>query len=437
MMQVFSYIAVIFLLFFPKLLWAQQELTLHFMREVAQATVTNPALFPEKKMVISLPSFASNYGNNAFTYRDLIKKTTGDSTILDIDNVIDKLEGRNILQNQTSIELLRVHFRLHKNLYASVVMNEFFNTQFSYSRDLVEFLWNGNAGSTGRRIALNPDLHAVYYREMGLGLGYRWGNLRIGVNGKFLSGLANITTANENTTIFTDPETYAITIATDYQVNTAGIENFRADALSAALNLKNKGVALDVGLAYQVRKWEVSASFINYGFIRWQDDVINYANQGNFQYDGIGLSNYFDAGDFSFDQLLDSLKNTFRPKETHAGYKSNLVPKTYFSAVYHHNPFLSFGALMYTDWLREPQHALTSYASFAINQIWNIGFSYSIKNQTYNNVGLSLRVGKGNVQAFLVSDNFINTLMPKSAKNVNFRWGINFQINKIRGVNFR
>jgi hypothetical protein len=67
MKQMIYYIIGIFLLFFPKLLWAQQELTLHFMREVAQATVTNPALFPEKKIVISLPSFASNYGNNAFT----------------------------------------------------------------------------------------------------------------------------------------------------------------------------------------------------------------------------------------------------------------------------------------------------------------------------------------------------------------------------------
>ena len=431
------YIVHILWLIFPTHAWGQQELTLHFMQDVAQASVTNPAFFPEKKLVIGFPSFASNYGNNAFTYNDLIRKTAGNSVILDIDNVIDKLDNRNILQSQTSIELLRTHFKLGENVYASVVLNEFFSTKFKYSRNLIDLLWNGNAGSIGRNTTLNPDLQAVYYRELGLGWGYRWGNFRIGIQGKFLAGLADITTARENTTLFTDPDTYAITIHTDYQVNTSGIDNFREEPLRATLNLKNKGVALDAGVAYRVHKWEVAASIINYGFIRWQDDVTNYSNQGSLWYDGIGLDSYFDAGNFNFDNLLDSLKNTFRPKETRVHYRSKLVPETYFSLSYYPNPFLSVGALFYTDWLKDSQHAFTAYTNYAVNQVLKIGFSYSVKNQTYNNVGFALMMEAGKIQAFLVSDNFVNTLTPKSAKNVNFRWGINLQIARPKVIDFR
>lgn len=432
-----SYIVSIVWMVIPLHAWGQQELTLHFMQEVAQASVTNPAFFPEKKLVIGLPSFASNYGNNAFAYNDLIRKTAGDTTILDVDNVIDKLENRNILQNQTSIELLRVHFRLVENLYAAVLLNEFFTTKFKYSRDLIDLLWNGNAGSIGRNTAINPDLRTAYYRELGLGLGYRWGKFRIGIQGKFLAGLADITTTRENTTVFTDPDTYAITIRTDYQINTAGIDNFKADPLNAALSLKNKGVALDAGLAYRVHKWEVAASIINLGFIQWQDDVRNYSNQESLLYDGIGLNSYFDDGDFNFDNLLDSLKNTFRPKETYENYRSHLVPETYFSISYHPSPFLSLGTLWYTDWLEDPQHAFTACANIAMNQVLKVGLSYSVKNQTYNNVGLALMMEAGKVQAFLVSDNFVNTFIPKSVKNVNFRWGINFQIDKPKSIDFR
>lgn len=431
------YIIAILCFFFPRQAMSQQELTLHFMQDVAQAGITNPAFFPEKKWVISVPSFAFNYGNNAFAYNDLIRKTAGDSTILDIDRVIDKLENENILQNQTNIELLRVHFRIVDNLYASVALNEFFSIKFLYSQDLIDLVWNGNAGSIGKTVALNPNLHAAYYRGLTMGLGHVWKNFRIGVQGKFLAGLADITTTRENSTIFTDSQTYAISINTDYQINTSGIDNFREDPLSAALNLRNKGIALDAGFALRLHKWKVAASISNFGFIRWQDNVTNYSNQEVLLYDGIGLNSYFDNGDFNFDNFLDSLKTTFKPKETYIKYRSNLMPKTYFSINYNPTSFLNLGTLLYTDWLEKPQHAFATYAGFTINKLFEVGFSYSAKNKTYNNFGLALKAESDKIQAFLVSDNFVNTFFPKSAKNVNFRWGINFLISDSKMFDFR
>ena len=68
-----SIIAAILILNTVKIM-AQQEQSLHFLQNVWQSNLTNPALVSDKKFQIMLPSIYFNVNSKDFTINDLFKK---------------------------------------------------------------------------------------------------------------------------------------------------------------------------------------------------------------------------------------------------------------------------------------------------------------------------------------------------------------------------
>lgn len=404
--------------------FSQQELNLHFMDQVIQSNVTNPALFTEDTLVIALPGMAYNYGNNAFTFKNLIKKQSG-RNVLDIENVLPKLHKRNVLQNQLNIDLLRIQLRV-KKLFFTFLISEKMSIKFNYSKDLIDLLWNGNASRVGETISVGPSIHARYYRELGLGIGTNVNRWILGARIKLLVGLADLDTKNDEVFVYTNPEAYQTMVTTNFVFNTSGEDKFLDKPFSGAMNFNNRGIAADLGVTFEPNTaWKFSASINNFGFIKWKDDISNYRSNASFSYDGLHINNFFEMDTFKTKHLIDTLKSTFLPKVSSYSYRSYQIPRMYLSGRYTINQRYSAGLLLYTEIYRNEEPALNAYLQRRFGRLFSIGVSYSIKNRLYNNWGLSATYTKKKFQAFFVTDNFFNVFNIKDSKNINFRAGIN------------
>ncbi len=406
-------------------LFAQQELTLYFTDNVIQAAALNPSFVPNEKTVVGLPSFVFNYGNNAFTYNDLIKKRADDSTYLDIGNVIPGLGKANIIQTQQNLDLIRLYYR-HNNIHFNFHISEKFSTKVAYSSALIDLLWNGNVASINKTLEIGPAVNIHYYREMGFGAAFPVKNIHLGFKLKLLNGIADISTKNHLSSVYTHAQDYTIYLETDYHIRTSGVQNLLNDPLSSSLSFDNNGIALDLGVNYSINeKTNLSASIINLGFINWTSDIKNYKSKGAFTYEGIELNAYFQTDTLSVQALADSVKTIFFPIEDERSYKSNLVPRVYIGLQHELNETSGFGALLFLESVKGLQPA----AAVSYQKNWNkrlsTGISWSYKNKKLNNLGLSLSGNFGKLQYFLITDNVINLFVPADAKNINFRFGFN------------
>ncbi|HXU25823.1 MAG TPA: DUF5723 family protein, partial [Bacteroidia bacterium] len=152
---------------------AQQSLTLYNMQAIPQAMYVNPGAMPLTNINIGLPGISSNYvnyGNNGFVLHDLIKQDANGGLLVDADAFIGKLKTNNNLNINAHVDLLSFGFKVKKKNYFSFNLTERVDIRFSYTKDLMSFVINGNgaAANLNRDMHLNPGLDATHYREWGI-----------------------------------------------------------------------------------------------------------------------------------------------------------------------------------------------------------------------------------------------------------------------------
>lgn len=408
---------------------AQQELSLYFSEKIPAVNLVNPAAYTNDQLIFSFPSVSFNYGNSAFTFNDLFRKD-GDRTLVDVEHVLGKLDKDNILQLQVSAELFSVQFRI-KKLYFTVMMAEKASARLSYSRDLIELAWKGNASFVGQEIEIGPAFDMTLYREISLGAVYRQEKYSIGGKLRFLSGRANIVTKNEDAYLYTDGEFYQSTFRTDYEIHTSGLDDPGDQRFGPFAGTGNPGLAVDLGINYRAsEKWTFSASLLDLGYIKWKKDTESYITSGEASFNGIHLNKYFEVDTFNFDHYVDSLETEFEPETRYDNYKSSLVPRLYFGIARKLNKKQEIGILTYGEFFDGFRPAFLLYHGYRPLEKTEIGLSYGIKNNLYNHLGLSLAQQIGRVQLYFISDDIVNLFTPFDARSVNFRFGINLFFGK-------
>ena len=101
----------LFLAAFCSVLFAQPQQGLHFMRHTYQASQTNPALLPDKGLIITLPNFYTHLETTGPTFGDLITNENGNS-VFNISQALPALNEENTLRNHTTLETIGVSFGL-------------------------------------------------------------------------------------------------------------------------------------------------------------------------------------------------------------------------------------------------------------------------------------------------------------------------------------
>lgn len=422
---------------------AQYDFTMQGMTLVPQRMYINPSFIPDSKWHIGIPALSSNHitlGYNGHTYSQLIKKDANDSLYVDLQNALDKMPKTNYLSMNARIDLLSFSFTVGPNknnfIYANITQRV--ASRFTMPRDLINFIWKGNAAYLGETVDLkNLSGDATVFTEYGVSYARKLldDKLRVGITAKYLNGQLNTSIDNRGMTVYTDPNNYNITVKADFTARTSAFFNDmdNVDPMKIAFS-GNHGFAFNIGAHYMIDdNWEVAVSANDLGMIFWKDNINNYAlNDADFTYEGLDLATYLTQPDSAdaFEEFVDTLKAVFNIQENQDKYSTNLSSQIYVSGAYKFTEKDRLGLDFYGEIFRnhfEPAVALNYTRKFG--HIFHLSASYMYNNRSFANLGLGFALTLGPVQWYLAMDNILAPMMPQHSKNAHFHSGLNFVVN--------
>jgi hypothetical protein len=450
----------LFLLISISFVSAQESTTMHFMKGMPQSDLLNPALHNDSsKVVIGLPGLSGMYFDfsSDFAVNDLIHKGTGslsDSLVLDIDGFYSSLKETNSFTQHFSLPLFYLGIK-GKRSFFSIGITEKEMTQFSFDKNLIAFLKDGNAPYMGKNFDLgNLAINAYDYTELAFGYSRDviCKKLTVGAKAKILYGKVAIQTNRMNLQVETAANGSYLNLNTGMNVNISGPVSPEFDADNYFVNMNtedidpvdymtqtgNMGIAFDLGAVYKLTpKITFSGSIVDIGKISFKNDNTNLNHVSSYKWEGIDFSHsldesksdYVDPGDLA-DAELDKLKAAFNPKKSEFGseaFNMSLPTKIYLGGTYSINDHFGVGLLdcLYNNGTTS-RNSLTFSANALLGKFLSLTGSYSMIGNSNNNLGLGVALRLGFMQMYLVSDNLMALNDPAKAEFVNARFGMNF-----------
>lgn len=422
---------------------AQTDFTMFSLRNVQQSRYTNVAFMPDRKVNIGFPLLNSLYfsaDHNGFAWNDLFQPTpNGDSLTLNMDNAIAKMNDVNRLAFNSRIDLLHFGFRVKKN-YFSFNVTEKANFTFSYPKELVQLVWEGNGKNLlGQRASFDGiGFDGMHYREHGFGYTREVNdNLTVGGRVKWLQGSVNVWSKNTSFGLSTDATSYALTIDGNYDIYTSGLaplldSTAEFDAQTFLYGTENTGIGIDIGGVYNFNeRLEVSAAVNDIGSIAWNTDVARYtAEGGSFSFEGIDLIQEFGAATDSTEEsgiasLVDSLIDAFTAVETEETYRTPLSPQIYLGGRWYVTKKSSLNGMIFGRLFKGSLKTGWGVAyNVSAGKIIDATVNYSLYNGT-SNIGAGFALNLGAVQLYASADNVLAIMAPHRARMANIRLGLN------------
>jgi len=433
-MKNFIYLFLAFFFLCPKF-YAQGEMGIFFSPRLYQQTLVQPAYYPDAKLHFALPQFSLQVEHAGFKPSDLIQPIAGsDSFQIDPEQALAALPDHPFLRTQASVAPFLLGFRA-AGLHFSVSARSRAHAYLGYPADLLRLAWEGNQDKAGEQLDLGPDLQAQAYQELGLGVAIPMGpNLRLGIRAKYLAGFADLSVVDRELELTTQPEYYQLSARANYRVRSSQLtfDSLTSGSSEAGLVVQpfssNWGLATDIGLIYQTKKWQLSASLIDYGYIQWRDNASELSLEGEAEFEGLDAYTFFtrDSGDFQV--LADSLLDNFTIEEEEIeSYTTFLPSRTYLGATYHLPFNARIGGLAQFEFLRgQLRHAYMVSFSKDFLKFLTLGVNYSVRNGQFDQVGANALLKLGPVVLAASSDNVLPFIQPKEARFTNIRLGMNF-----------
>jgi len=432
--------------------------TLYLMQNVPQSNQLNPAIQPECKVFLGFPGLSSiyvNYANNGFTYNDIIKDGTGlqkDSLVVDINSFHDALQSTNTIVNQLDYTFFSLGIRAKKMFFTLDVSSKI-DSRLGFDKGLVSFLKNGNAGYMGRTANLGAiGLEGTAYNEVALGVSKQvTEKLTVGIKAKMLLGVANMYMDDSDLSVYTSESGDLVRLRSKQvmkvsmpleiteELDPDGTQyiddiDFNDDDLDATFfsGTNNKGFAFDLGATYQFdEKTTFYASVLDIGGIKWNDSYELYQD-ASFDWKGGDWSQSGNSNDPNYreiedvmEDLTDSIADSFRFRDKTGSYSRALPTKVYLGGAYKLNERVNVGAVSRTEiYNGKLRPSLTLSANTRVIRNFSASLSYSMVNNSYNNVGVGIAAKLGPFQIYAVSDNVL-AMNPNTAQTANMRFGMN------------
>ena len=420
--------------------FSQHEITLYNLDFAPQKLSLNPANMPLPRFHLGLGAGA-HVNNTGFNYNSFDIQKVNDSTkTVNLGSFLNALNKNNALR-VNGIGDFSFGFKINPKLYIHTSVAEKINVNFNYPQEIFDFLIRGNAAEGTldqfRNIG-DFSLNATHYRDYSIGAAYQancnWG---FGFRLKYLNGIDNFQTKKAFANVKTSSEYYQLTINNDLEFRTSIDSNLlnnneNLDVMKYLFSKNNHGFGIDLGANYKMfnKKLELSASVLDLGYIKWQDNTKRYFNSSEnktFEFNGFNSSN-IENSEEAIQNLLDTIATTFDLQEENiSSYTSYLNAKTYLSANYNYYKGNKLGALLYTQIAnKRVQGALSLNAQFMLSKIINFQVNATLMNRTLANAGVGFGANLGFIQIFAVSDNALAALDPLNTKTVHLRAGVNF-----------
>ncbi|MCK4664815.1 MAG: hypothetical protein KAT68_18230 [Bacteroidales bacterium] len=452
--------------------FGQQNNTLYFIHKIPQSGQLNPALYQNCKLQLGgiimpltgqiLPPIYFNYGNNAFAYKHAIyhgEGTLSDSlitafnSIADGNKFVDRFRDVNVLSFENNYDIFFAGYTYEK-YYFSFTITEKIYARISFPGDIIRFAWELNGKSfLGNDINLsNIGINAAHYREYAFGTARQINEkLNVGVRAKVLFGKSNVWTKKNDLTWHTDEDDFTYTLKSDIEIKASQpaievqelyydtendslvitTEELDFDPIDYLLNDKNLGFGIDLGASYLLNnEFSFYASIIDLGYIKWTDNVSDFKENGEFVFQGTDAIKLVDKNDTSDieETYTDSLLQIFKIQHNSNAYNAFLPAKIYLGATYFIRNEINFGILLRGEIYQRKLHASTTLSvNTNLSRCFSASLSYSIINNSYNNLGLGIVLKGGPFQFYILNDNVLGMVFPQITQNVNFRFGINWR----------
>lgn len=422
----------------------QQEFTSYYMDALPQTGYANPAKTFNGKFFIGLPALSSTYlmySNSSFAWSDVVKKRN-DSLVFRVPDLISNLSPSNYMSLAAQTDILSFGFRIGDRSSLSFNVSEKARFKFFYPKDFIQFINQGNSGFDNNTANFdNMAINMSYYREYGVAFNRSLldDRLVVGARLKYLYGMTNIDSKKSEIEVYTDPNTYEMRASGSVRINSSGFDMDSIEAQDFLIKKNNHGFGVDLGATFQINdKIELNASVVDLGFIQWNDDVKNYVNDGStFEFKGIDIDDFIlknnvdSSNNSSLERVLDSLEEAFNLEEKNEAYRSNLIAQIYIGGTYQLSEKSKAGALIQNEYFKGKLNpSLTLSYNHKFNKWFHASASYTVINNSYNNVGGGIVLHPGPVQLYIVADNILGTFQPQNARHMQVRAGINLVFGK-------
>ena len=420
---------------------AQNLHSLWALDEGYAPSLLNPATLPkEKSWGIGLASFYTDWNTGGINISNNLEEGEGDSYILNVSDFLSQLESQNQVHTALSAGGLGVglgfgkwgiygHYRLRQRLDAF------------YPEELARILLQGNAQYLGQDVNLSPSIEGNIYNELGIGVSFQTGRLSIGANLKYLSALGHISTQQSELRIYTDSVDYSIEVNSDQLIHSMGLGLALDDLTDIGLSLSdidfsrivssNSGLAIDLGLQYELEDWRFSMSIIDLGSIRYTTDITNYLSQGQKVYEGQEINSDLDENSINFDSIFTELTNIFQFEENEEDFSYSLPTTFFVGASYNLNEKWSVGGSFYHRGKDElAQQSVGFQGAYRLADFLTLRGVYSWHSNAPFNFGLGVNGQFSFVEYFVLTDNLFALTDPIGERAFSLSAGVNLVFGK-------
>lgn len=436
---------LVFAMFCSKSL-SQQNHSLFFMHYLPESNLLNPSVPITCKWYVGIPVLSSthvNYGNSSFSYKQIFAAAEDGTYNADIDKVVNQMHWRNYIGTEVHTQLFALGYREGDYSFMFTI-TEKNNLPVMYPKEAIMLLWEGNGQFIGESASLKgAGVYFNHYREYAVSASkYTDGGAYIGARAKLLFGKLNISPQSTDISLTTDETTFNLLFNGDLKVRTSlpiiveendsTIEDITYDdgisPLSLAMNRKNPGFAVDLGIVYPYSdKVELSASVLDLGFIRWRSHLNTFNGSGEFAYEGF-INDTTDP-----ESYLSNLQNAFIDSMnidvSEDKYTTFLSPRIIAGGTYQVNSKLKAGvqgeAIIHRSKIIPSATLSAHYSPYETLQLMA---SYTVQYYSFKTLGLGFVVGRDPLQFYMISDNVIGTIWPMTTRNINLRFGLNINL---------
>ena len=453
-------IFLIFVLFLTVGCFSQNKQILYNFTSVPQSLLTNPGSDVKYNWYFGIPllsGISANVGSSGFSAYDLFADNGVDFNVK-LRNVVFSTTRKDRMALNEQIELFNGGFKIageQGDSYISFGMYQEFDFMSYVPKDIAILALDGNRDYLGKVFNLGDlNIKAEVLSVFHLGFHKKVNEkLILGARGKIYSSIYNVSSTNNSGYIYTIPSTqgvYEQMIYSDLQFNTSGIAkyddedydpNVVKDITKRALLGGNLGLGFDAGLTYYPKKnIQLTASVIDFGFIKHTKEVESLTFKGSYKYEGVipkfSSGNSAENGYQEFKDAvpLDTLYadyTTWRPTKFNSSIQFsfeeevsedcnclNYDPETiYKSAV---------GAQLFV--MSTPRTPLVAFTTYYRRKIFNslqMKATYTIDSYSYKNIGLGLSSMFGPVNFYVLADNLLEYKDVTKANSMSFQLGLN------------
>ncbi|RAV29814.1 DUF5723 family protein [Sinomicrobium soli] len=447
---------------------AQNKPLLYDFTAIPQSLLLNPAAGVDNRWYAGVPLLSgvqAGAGSSGFSVYDLF----ADDEVSFNDKVgklVRRMSPGDVVSTSQQAELFNIGFKgdwTGRDYYSFGMYQE--TDAFVYwPGDLAVLAYDGNKGHIGEKFDLG---HLDVTAEMLTVLHFGWrrkvsDRLKVGVRAKWYSGMVNIHASGNSGYFVTeyDPVNFYVhRILADVALRTSGYQSLEdiprdgnegkevwKELRSRMLFSGNFGLGMDLGLTYHpAKQWTVTASLLDFGFVRHTEDVKNYTLKGSYDLEGVELFLNPAEGENPeeyWEDLKDKIEDQLPYEKNARKYTTRRAYKMYGAVNYafgirrnkkryyltdYENYINNVGAQLFVvNRPKGPLASITAFYSRKLTGFLETKVTYTADRYSQTNIGGGLAARMGNVQFYLLADDIPGLLNLAKANYGAVQFGFNY-----------